>query len=110
MRWPLKYQRRQGGSGSVPTFGSDSVPTTTPPAGGADNVMSCRFWNINGWPVQRIAVAWTAGSATTALTADMYVWEETLGHWLKCNGSSVSVPKGQIAYFDVPTISEPAPT
>jgi hypothetical protein len=110
MRFPMSFQRRHGGAGPIKQFSDDVIPTTTPPGPGNDNVLSCRLWNLNGWPVQRIVVGYVASAGIMdAPTADLYMWEETLGAWLKLNGSSVTLTQNGVAYFDVPTIAEPAP-
>jgi hypothetical protein len=70
MRFPTVFKRQKGSASSDPVLGGDSAPTTTAPAATADNVLSCRIRDVNGWPVQRIAVCFSqVGFAYTVTSA-----------------------------------------
>jgi|SRR5580700_2262963 hypothetical protein len=108
MRLPTTFQRQKGGTSPPPALGSDAVPTTSPPANGTDNFLSCRTRDINGWPVQRIVACWTttAGSPT-ALNGSLYLWEKATAHWYLVNATPVSMEPNQLYFFDVAAIAEP---
>lgn len=89
------------------------VAPTSPPSKSQSNVLHSRPFNYQGWPAQRIAVAYTyVGSTDPApdLTADLYFWEDSQEAWFKLNASAVTLKSGQIAYFDVVTVIEGALT
>jgi hypothetical protein len=71
MRFPLTFQRRKGGSGSVPVIGGsqDAAPVSTPPSAKADNILFCGLRDVNGWPIQRIAICWTLETNSYTLAA-----------------------------------------
>ena len=109
MRFPASFKRQKGSASTDPAIGSDATPTTVAPAASNDNVLTAKLRDINGWPVQRIAVGWTTTAASpVALNGALYLWEETSGHWYLIQ-SGVSLPPNQLVFFDVCTISEPTP-
>lgn len=108
MRLPVTFQREKGGTNPPATLGSDAVPTNAAPTTNNGNVLSCKIRDINGWPVQRIAVAWwTAAANPIALTGSLYIWDEGMARWFLLNAAPLSMPPNQVSYFDVPAISEP---
>lgn len=110
MRFHKTFQRVKpaAGGGSPPTLGSDAAPTTAAPTAQQDNVLSCKIRDINGWPVQRIAVGWTTtGANPVALNGDLYVWERTIGHWFKINDTALSLKPNQLFFFDIVSMIEP---
>jgi hypothetical protein len=111
MRFPVTFKRQKGGASTDPALGSDTPPTTTPPTAGTDNQLTCRVRDVNGWPVQRIAVCWTTtAGAPVAINGDLYFWEDATAHWYKINDTVLSLKPNQLFFFDVATIGEPAPT
>jgi hypothetical protein len=109
MRFPLTFRRQKGSASTDPALGSDSAPTTTPP-GKSDNLLQCKIRDVNGWPVQRIAVCWTTSAGSpTALNGDLYFWEAATAAWYKINDTSLSLKPNQLFFFDVVSISEPTP-
>ena len=117
MRFPKSWKRQKGGASTDPALDT-TAPTTTPPNTTTDNVMSCKFWSINGWPVQRICACWsTTAAAPIALNGSLYVWIEDLvingqstnGHWFLVNDTALAMKPNELYYFDVPAILEPSP-
>lgn len=87
---------------------SDAVPTKPPgPVNGTVNVpfISVRGNGITGWPVNRLAVAYTASVASTpVLAAQAFIFEEQLGIWVAGSDWFRLVPN-RISFADliVPT-------
>jgi hypothetical protein len=107
MRFPATFRRQKGGASADPALGSDSAPTTTPPSS-QDNVLACKIRDINGWPVQRIAVCWTStGGGLVPINGDLYFWEAATQHWYKINDAPLSLKPNQLFFFDVVSISDP---
>lgn len=113
MRFPCSFNRYYG---TIPdgeiAMNADSAPTS-PPSKSQSNVLHSRPFNYQGWPAQRIAVAYTYEGATNPapdLTADLYFWEDSQEAWFKLNQSSVTLTSGEISYFDVVTAIEGALT
>ncbi len=111
MRFPKTFKRQKGGASVDPALGSDTVPTVAAPSEAAsDNLLTCRLRDVNGWPVQRIAICWNTIAATpTALNGDLYFWEDATAHWYKINDTVLSLKPAQLFFFDTVTIGEPAP-
>lgn len=99
MRFPFSFTRQKGGTGTV--LGSDSAPTTAPPAK-ADNLFSHITSNVNGWPAQRIAMvcAYAGAGAAPALPVQLYFWEATTARWYPFGGAVNLTPNGEIVFFD----------
>ena len=111
MRFPQTFRRQKGSVSSDPALGSDAVPTTSPPLANQDNVLSCKLRDVNGWPVQRVAVCWTTtATSPTPLNANLYFWEDATQHWYLINATALSLLPNQLYFFDTATISEPTPT
>lgn len=111
MRFLQTFRRQKGAASTDPLLGSDAVPTTKAPVQNTDNLLTAKFRDINGWPVQRIGVCWTTQAANpVALNGDMYFWEEALQHWIKINDTALSMKPNQIFFFDIMTVSDPTPT
>lgn len=87
-------------------LGGDSVPTTPgqnrPNKSTMDNLVTSRFRDTNGWPCHRIAVLYKPPSGTTALDADMYMYEDTLDTWFRVNGvaGSGNILANAVTFFD----------
>jgi hypothetical protein len=112
MRFPVMFRREKGGASSDPALGSDSDPRTTqkPPVAGTDNLLTCKLRDPNGWPTQRICIAWTTtAAAPTALNANLFFWEDRSLAWYLINSAPVSMSEGQLYFFDTCTILEPTP-
>lgn len=115
MRFPLSFQRQKGVAGSaIPAIGSDAAPTSTavlqgtPPNAQQDNLLDCKLSDINGWPVQRIVVAWSCtGANPVALNGDLYFWEELTARWYKINDAALSLKPNQLFVFDTFAIATP---
>jgi hypothetical protein len=113
VRFPVSFQRQKGVGGStLPAIGSDAVPTKAPvantPTNPNSNVMACKIRDVNGWPVQRIAVGWTTSAATpTQFNVDMYLWETTSQAWYLMG--SLAMNPNQLYFFDTIAVSEPTP-
>jgi hypothetical protein len=112
MRFPKFFTRQKGGASTDPALGSDAAPTNIPPSEAASsNLLTCKIRDINGWPVQRIAVCWTStAGALVALNGDLYFWEDSLQYWFKVNDVALSLKPNQLFFFDTVTIGEPTPT
>jgi hypothetical protein len=112
MRFPVTFSRRKGGVAPPPLVGSDAAPTTQAPSENtSDNLLTCRLRDVNGWPVQRIAVCWSSADAVTPtpFNADLYFWEDASSHWYKVNDAPLSLKPNQLFFFDTVTICDPAP-
>lgn len=129
MRMHAVFSRwKSGGAGTV-TLGSDAVPNAAQGADGVapgvappntqskagavgtgqvgDNALIARFSATNGFPVNRVAVAYNyigAGSPVT-LTADLYLWCSAMQRWFKV--STGTLVNGQITLFQCVALSEP---
>jgi len=99
MRFPFSFTRQKGGTG--PVLGSDSAPTTTPPMK-ADNLFSHLTSNVNGWPVQRMAMVcgYAGGGSPTAIAVQAYFWEAITARWYTLGAAVNVTPNGGIAFFD----------
>jgi hypothetical protein len=100
MMFPARFKRYLTAvpAGGI-VLGTDVVPTGRAPAG-TDNQLSCRFSNINGWPVQRIAVTYLGPAGASALTARMYFYEDGSAAWYQI-GAQVTMTSGTVSFFDV---------
>ena len=101
MKFPVKFSRFKGAApaGSI-ALGSDAAPTTQLPAATMDNLLSCRFNNINGWPIHRVAVVYRPPSGALALTAQMWFWESNIGRWFAV-GDAKALAANAVTFFDV---------
>ena len=112
MRFHMKFHRWVGEvPASAPAdakkLGADEAPVLEAAQHG-DNVLSCSRVDINGYPVQRIAVATKAaraGKAAPKLTGFGYVFEELTGAWYQM-GPGIELVPGRIATFDIPSVLE----
>lgn len=72
------------------------------------NVFSARLANINGWPIQRVCVAYKydgAGPAPLLLPVTCWVLDELSRNWYQVGGPS-SLLLNQLVYFDHPILSD----
>jgi len=107
MKFPVVFKRYVGGPEGEPVLGDDELPS-----GKAhitqDNALFCRFNNVNGWPVHRVAVTYAyqgEGDAPT-LTGTMYFYEDTTATWYQIGASGASMVPGTVTFFDVIAILE----
>lgn len=100
MRFPVKFTRRVGGATSEPVLGTDAAPIGIP--GKADNLLQTRLGNSNGWPVQRVCVGYSGPGGALALSAKVYVYDDTTGLWFLAGTKSVAA--GSFAQFEVPCL------
>ena len=114
MRFPVVFSRQKGGAAPPPVLGSDADPTVANPqvqpnnkGQATDCQGSFKIRDINGWPVQRIAVCWTTtAGAPTPLNADLYVWEQSTAHWYRVNPMTLAMLPNQLYFFDIVSIAE----
>jgi hypothetical protein len=117
MRFPTLFQRQKGVGGSaLLAIGADPAPTSTtilqgtPPNAQQNNVLACKMADLNGWPVQRIVVAWSCdGAAPVALNGDLFFWEDRSARWYKINDTALSLKPNQLFVFDTFCICAQAP-
>lgn len=102
MRFPAMFKRFKPASGTEVALGSD-VPPTLPPSSQPDNLLACRFSNVNGWPVHRIAVIckYVGTGSPSPLTGDMYLFETQTQSWHRINKDTVDIVPGVVTFFDV---------
>ena len=107
MRFPAAFYRYIGAlPAGGKALGSDTVPAAgSPPNSTADNVLPCRFQNINGWPIQRIAVCYNGPVGASNLTARMYFYEDQTQAWYQV-GPQVTMVPGTVSFFDVVALLE----
>jgi hypothetical protein len=105
MRFHVGFQRYKG---TVPTgkiaLGADTLPSTAPNPKTMDNVLFCKFDNINGWPCHRVAVVCNqkSGTATSvALAGQMFIFETRTQAWHAVDASATAIPMNQVVFFDV---------
>ena len=105
MKFPQSFVRYVG---TVPAgasaLGSDTTPAAKAPAG-EDNVLVSRFSNINGWPIQRIAVTYKGPTGAPSVTARMFFYEDGTQAWYKVGADVVMAP-GTVSFFDVVALLE----
>ena len=102
MRFQASFSRTVLGGG-VTTLGTDSAPTSAP-SKLSDNQISGTLNNINGFPIQRFAMAVSAPNGSAAVPITVYMYEEETAAWYSCGAKSVT--PGTIAYFDQPTLGQ----
>jgi hypothetical protein len=110
MRFPHSFKRYVGkGPGDGKELGSDKPPegrlVPTP-----DNCFESRTANVNGWPVQRVAIGFTSPrNARVELSVSVYVYDDTSEQWFR-SGPPQEVSNGTLSYFDVPLLLDNART
>ena len=72
-----------------------------------DNVLVCRQFNTNAWPVQRIIVAWYGpqGANPSPISTRMFAYDELTGFWF-ATGDARPVPEGVMVAFDMPALAD----
>lgn len=102
MKFPTKFVRYVGTApAGGKTLGSDSLPSGKASPVTNDNLLSSRFSNINGWPVQRIAVTYDGPESAPDVTATMYFYEDATEQWYQIGAADVSMSPGTVTFFDV---------
>ena len=97
MQFPKTFRRYVG---EVPAggkeLGKDEPPTEAP--GQLDNALEVRFSNTNGWPVQRLAVAYAGPAGAPSLEAAVLVYEDELKRWFVLDTGKLK--PGAVTFFD----------
>ena len=105
MRFPCSFVRYVGATPSGGTsLGGDATPTG-PLTQQLDNVLYSRFSNINGWPIHRIALAYSGSSGVLSTKARIFLYEDSTAQWYQV-GADVTIAPGFISYFDVCALLE----
>lgn len=118
MRMHKKFSRWKTGAPGTVALGSDAIPgapvyATSAPVmvsgDEADNVLTHRFLDVNGWPAHRIAVAMNFKGIGTpvALPAQLYVYDSLTQRWYAL-GPVTNLEDGKIAFFDTLGITQRA--
>jgi hypothetical protein len=107
MKFPASFTRWVG---TAPAGGKAlGTADATLPTGRAsaelDNCLFAKFSNINGWPVQRIAVTYAGPALAPTVTARMWFYEDSTGQWYKV-GADVMMAPSTVSFFDVIAILE----
>lgn len=109
MKFPKVFRRYVGGDG--PQLGSDKSPVQE---GGkelldVDNVLVCRQFNTNAWPVQRVIVAWygpeAKGLPSQSLPIQVFAFDHSTEFWF-ATGPVRDVPEGVMVTFDMPALAD----
>ena len=113
MRFPCVFSRSKG-PGAFPALGSDpspnaSTPPQPPTPAPNGNLMTGPFFNNNGWPCHRIAVAYKGPPLPVALNGTLWMWEDQTQHWYQIGGT-VSIAPDAISFFDVVGLLDTANT
>jgi hypothetical protein len=97
-----QFQRRVGGSGSIPVLGSDTAPTAVLTTTLPDNFVHADRSQIEGFPVQRLAVAYkyTGAGVAPTVSANLYLYDHTTQGWFQMDGTII-LQDGKINHFDV---------
>jgi hypothetical protein len=100
MKFPVMFKRYVG---TIPigmtALGADELPSGRA-NNSMDNVLNSRFSNINGWPVQRVAVVYMGpGDSPSTLSATMWFYEDGTNSWYQI-GASQTLTSGQVSFFD----------
>lgn len=105
MKFPSAFTRYLG---TIPAggkqLGTDALPSGRP-VSNQDNLLISRFSNVNGWPVQRVAVTYSGPSGASNLTARMYFYEDSTGSWYQI-GAQQTIVSGTVSFFDCVAILE----
>jgi hypothetical protein len=98
VRFPTLFARIYPATPGTPTLGSDATPSG-PPTAGQDNVVAVNgVDSASSSPVRTIALAFT-GPPTASLQAQLYVYENALGAWLKA-GPAQTITPNALFFFD----------
>lgn len=103
MRFGKHFSRRVG-AGTSPVLGSDAVPAAPPSDKSNDNQLSWRANNVNGFPIQRVAVGYRCTVAGSSLVATLYVYDEDSFAWFLASTGLLTL--GTVTYLDVPVLSD----
>ena len=113
MNFQTKFSRWKGAGqpANIPILlGGDSAPTLIGQTA-ADNVLTHRAMNINGWPTQRIAIVYKPPTGTLALNGSIFFWESSTETWYRIGAVGVgNILAGQVVYFDALSLQEPPQT
>jgi len=104
VRFGKAFKRTVGGAGTV--LGSDSTPTGKPADKNNDNQLSWKLNSINGYPVERVAVGYGCTAAGSALSATLWIYDDTSDAWYQASTATLTL--NHVTYFDQPTLSDSA--
>jgi hypothetical protein len=107
MRFPKKFERYVG-EGPAKQLGDDVDPTTLTPAEqqdyrALDNVLTARANNINGFPVQRIAVgcAFEGTGTPDPIPLSIFIFDDLSARWYKMHHETgPSITPGEMIFVD----------
>ena len=131
MRFPRKIVRTYPATAGSVTLGSDTInpyvaAQQVTVVGGAStrdaadqqygDIYDSRILNINGWPLQRIAVAYmppAAGSGGVVLNGQVWILDDNTGFWFQCPSArsaemkySDVLTEQAVTYYDVPAFPD----
>jgi hypothetical protein len=123
MKFPQKFSRWISGASGTVTLGTDVIPATKIVVP-SDNVLAFKSISKNGSPVKRVILAGayfnSVAHSPPALNVSAYVWDDALGFWIACTGSATAITPGDTTaatvvpgvpvFFDIPVLSDSAPT
>ncbi len=104
MRFPVYFKRRIGGSGSIPTVGSDTAPTfATTALKNLDNILSHRLQR----PMKRVSIGyWYEGvGSIVTLPVSIYLFDESSAKWYLA--STGTLTNGQMTYLRCASLADP---
>jgi hypothetical protein len=108
MRFQKLFSRAVAAAGTT-TLGTDTVPSGKPSAvglaAGTDNspYLSTKLKNIDGFPVQRLCVAYHGPTNAKALSGQLWVYDDLQCMWFK-SGAAVTMQPEAISWFDQPSL------
>jgi hypothetical protein len=106
---PFVFTRRKGGAGPVPLLGSDGtsgVPNAGESGATQDNCCYSKRSDVNGFPVQRIAVTYTTTAAgPVSLNARIYMFEDNTRTWYQV-GAQQALVFNAVTFFDVVAVMD----
>lgn len=101
MRFQRAFTRTVNGTGTA--LGADSAPSGKPNELTGDNQFSSSLSDVNGWPIQRVCVAYKGPAAAKALPATLYVYDDTTDSWYAM-GAAKTMQPGRLTWFDQPSL------
>jgi len=106
----LPYQAKQ----TVQVVGEANARDAADPAFG--DIYDSRILNINGWPLQRVAVGYmppATGSGGAVINGALWILDDNTGFWFQCPSARSSemlysdvLTEQAVTYFDVPAFPD----
>jgi hypothetical protein len=115
MRFPKTFQRWVGGSqpANIPLLGSDAITLLNSTQTPLDCQFQTRLVNINGFPIQRIVVAYmppTGVAVDPPLTASLYMQcrsqDDGTIFWVAVPSLNTQLTTCGLTFFDTPCITD----